>query len=106
MMLSFKRRRDLIVKELNKIEGIRCIPPGGAFYAWPNVTEACKLVGAKDSEDFRRRLLYEAGVAVLSDIHFGQRIEGEGEHVRLSYATSEKNIREGLKRIKEYITDT
>jgi len=103
MMLSFKRRRDLIVKGLNEIEGLRCISPGGAFYAWPSVTEACRLVGAEDSEDFRKRLLYDAGVAVLSDIHFGQRIKGEGQHIRFSYATSEENIREGLRRIGDYI---
>ncbi len=103
MMLSFKRRRDLIVDRLNSISGIKCLKPGGAFYAWPNVTEACKMVGAKDSEEFRTRLLYDAGVAVLSDIHFGHRNEGEGEHIRFSYATSEENIEEGLSRIKEYI---
>ncbi|MCS7120396.1 MAG: pyridoxal phosphate-dependent aminotransferase [Candidatus Bathyarchaeota archaeon] len=105
MMMSFKKRRDLIVGGLNSIDGIKCLKPGGAFYVWPNVTEACKIVGAKDSEDLRRRLLYEAGVAVLSDIHFGHRNEGEGEHIRFSYATSEENIKEGLKRIKEYIED-
>jgi len=41
--------------------------PGGAFYAWPNVTEACRMVGVADSEEFRKRLLNEAGVAVLAD---------------------------------------
>jgi len=105
MMLSFKRRRDLIVEGLNKIEGIKCLKPSGAFYAWPNVTEACKLVGAKDSEDFRKHLLYDAGVAVLSDIHFGHRNKGEGEHIRFSYATSDANIKEGLKRIQNYIKE-
>jgi aspartate/methionine/tyrosine aminotransferase len=103
MMLSFKKRRDIIVDGLNKIEGIKCLSPGGAFYAWPNVTKACQLVGAKDSEEFRKRLLYETGVAVLSDIHFGHRNKGEGEHIRFSYATSEENIREGLRRIEQYI---
>jgi len=103
MMQSFRTRRDLIVKGLKEITGINCISPGGAFYAWPNVTEACRLVGAEDSEEFRKRLLYDAGVAVLSDIHFGHRIEGEGEHIRFSYATSEDNIREGLRRIRDHI---
>lgn len=103
MMASFTKRRDLIVKELNGIDGIQCMAPGGAFYVWPNVTEACRRVDAEDSEDFRRRLLHDAGVAVLSDIHFGQKIEGEGEHVRLAYATSEANIHEGLRRIREYL---
>ena len=103
MMASFKRRRHLIVEGLNRIDGIRCLRPRGAFYAWPNVTDACRMVGAKDSEDFRKRLLQEAGVAVLSDIHFGHRNIGEGEHIRFSYATSEANIQEGLRRIKDYI---
>jgi len=103
MMLSFKKRRDLIVDGLNRIEGIKCLKPGGAFYAWPNVTKACQLVGAKDSEEFRKNLLHNAGVAVLSDIHFGHRNKGEGEHIRFSYATSEENIKEGLKRIEQYI---
>jgi len=105
MMKSFKKRRDIIVEGLNKIEGIKCLKPGGAFYAWPNVTEACRLVGVKDSEEFRKHLLYEAGVAVLSDIHFGFKNEGEGEHIRFSYATSEENIREGLNRIRRYIEE-
>jgi len=105
MMLSFKRRRDIIVDGLNAIEGVSCLRPGGAFYAWPNVTEACRLVGAEDSEEFRKRLLHKAGVAVLSDIHFGHRNEGEGEHIRFSYATSEANIKEGLKRIEDYVEE-
>lgn len=103
MAKSYTERRNLVVKGLNEIEGIRCLSPAGAFYVWPNVTEACKLVGAKDSEEFRKLLLLEAGVAVLSDIHFGTRIPGEGEHIRLSYATSKENIVEGLRRIKEYV---
>ena len=51
-----------------------CKLPGGAFYAWPNVTEACRITGCADSEAFRKRLLAEAGVAVLADIHFGRRV--------------------------------
>jgi len=105
MVESFRKRRDLIVEGLNLIKGVRCLKPGGAFYVWPNVTEACKLTGAKDAEEFRKRLLYEAGVAVLSDIHFGHKNEGEGEHIRLSYAASEEIIREGLRRIKVFIEE-
>ncbi len=103
MMARFKQRRDLMVTGLNAIPGMTCIVPGGAFYAWPNVTEACRRVGAHDAEEFRKHLLYEAGVAVLSDIHLGQKIEGDGEHIRFSYATSEANIREGLRRIRHYL---
>jgi len=105
MTMSFKRRRDLIVEGLNAVERIRCLRPSGAFYAWANVTEACRLVGARDSEDFRKRLLCDAGVAVLSDIHFGQRNEGEGEHIRFSYAASDQDIMEGLKRIENYVEE-
>ena len=65
-----------------------CQHPGGAFYVWPNVTEACRMIGARDSEELRKRLLNEAGVAVLADIHFGPRVPNEGQHIRFSYATS------------------
>jgi len=105
MMRSYTKRRDIIVDGLNSIPGINCLMPGGAFYAWPNVTEACKLVGVSDSEEFRKRILDEVGVAVLSDIHFGHRNIGEGEHIRFSYATSEENIREGLARIRRFIEE-
>ncbi len=62
MRKSFHERRDLIVGLLNKVQGITCRTPGGAFYAWPNVTEACQATGCSDSEEFRQRLLHEAGV--------------------------------------------
>ena len=80
-----------------------CKSPGGAFYAWPNITEACTLIGARDSEEFRRRLLNEAGVAVLADIHFGPRVEGDGQHIRFSYAASDEAIRAGLQRMTDFI---
>lgn len=103
MRQSFLARRDLIVRLLNQVEGFRCAAPGGAFYAWPNVTEACALIGAKDSEDFRQRLLNEAGVAVLADIHFGPRVERDGQHIRFSYAASDAAIEEGVRRVSDYI---
>ena len=103
MKASFLERRDLIVKLLNGVPGVSCRTPGGAFYAWPNVTEACRMIGAKDSEEFRRRLLHEAGVAVLADIHFGARVPGEGQHVRFSYAASKAAIEQGIGRMAEFI---
>ena len=103
MRKEFHARRDLIVRLLNDIPGVKCRMPGGAFYAWPNVTEACKLTGIKDSEEMRKRLLNEAGVAVLSDIHFGQRVPGDGEHVRFSYAASRAVIEEGVGRMRDFI---
>ena len=99
----FLKRRDRIVAGLNEIDGVRCQKPGGAFYVWPTVTEACKMVGATDSEDLRKRLLYEAGVAVLADVHFGARVESEGEHIRFSYASSFEAIDDGLQRTAEFI---
>jgi aspartate aminotransferase len=103
MKASFHARRDLIVRLLNAVPGFRCASPGGAFYAWPNVTEACARVGAKDSEELRKRLLHEAGVAVLADIHFGPRVDGDGQHIRFSYAASEAAIEEGVRRIDTFI---
>jgi aspartate/methionine/tyrosine aminotransferase len=103
MKASFRVRRDLIVGLLNEVPGFRCASPGGAFYAWPNVTEACAMIGAQDSEVLRRRLLFEAGVAVLADIHFGPRMEGEGQHIRFSYAASESAIRDGVARIADFM---
>src|SRR5437867_6136108 len=92
MRASFLVRRDLIVGLLNKAPGVSCKTPGGAFYAWPNVTEACRMVGAADSEEFRKRLLNDAGVAVLADIHFGAGVPGEGHHIRFSSDASQLSI--------------
>jgi len=103
MKRSFLDRRDLIVGLLNEVPGVTCRTPGGAFYAWPNVTEACRMIGAADSEEFRRRLLNDAGVAVLADIHFGARVPGEGQHVRFSYAASKQAIEAGVARMADFI---
>ena len=99
----FLDRRNLIVKLLNEVPGVICQSPGGAFYVWPNVTEACTMVGAKDSEELRARLLNEAGVAVLADIHFGPRVPNEGQHIRFSYAASTEAIQAGVERMAEFI---
>jgi len=103
MRESFLERRDLIVRLLNAVPGITCKTPGGAFYAWPNVTEACRITGCADSEIFRKRLLAEAGVAVLADIHFGRRVPGEGQHIRFSYAASPAAITTGIERLDAFV---
>src|SRR4029077_20746662 len=92
-----------IVRLLNEVPGVTCQVPGGAFYVWPNVTEACRRIGATDSEEFRKRLLNEAGVAALADIHFGTRVPGEGQHVRFSYAASREQIEKGVALMAEFI---
>ena len=103
MRASFLERRDFIVGLLNEVPGVNCQVPAGAFYVWPNITEACRRIGAADSEEFRKRLLTEAGVAVLADIHFGTRVPGEGQHVRFSYAASRKAIEQGVARMADFI---
>ena len=103
MRASFLERRDLIVGLLNTVPGVACRTPGGAFYAWPNVTAACRITGCADSEAFRKRLLAEAGVAVLADIHFGRRVPGDGQHIRFSYAASRAAITDGIKRLDAFV---
>ncbi len=103
MRASFLERRDLIVGLLNTVPGVTCKTPGGAFYAWPNVTEACRITGCADSEAFRKRLLTEAGVAVLADIHFGRRVPGDGQHIRFRYAASPDAIRSGVERLDAFV---
>jgi len=103
MRQRFLERRDLIVRLLNAVPGVTCKIPGGAFYAWPNVTEACRMTGCADSEELRRRLLHEAGVAVLADIHFGRRVPGDGQHIRFSYAASNEAIESGIGRFADFV---
>jgi aspartate/methionine/tyrosine aminotransferase len=103
MMESFTRRRNIIHEELNTLDGVKALKPGGAFYIWPNVSELCQMTGCESAEALRRRWLHEAGVAVLADSQFGAPVTAEGHHVRFSYATSEPNIRAGLERLRQWI---
>ena len=103
MRARFLERRDLIVRLLNEVPGVTCATPGGVFYAWPNVTEACRRTGCADSEAFRKRLLHEAGIAVLADIHFGRRVPGDGQHIRFSYAASNEAIERGIGRLADFV---
>ncbi len=104
MVEVFSKRSKLITDGLNDIKGIKCLRPKGAFYVFPNVTEACRTLGFATSEEFQKYLLHEAGVAVLPRSSFGIRNAGENdEYVRLCYAVSEKEITEGLARIKRAV---
>ncbi|MFH1445515.1 MAG: pyridoxal phosphate-dependent aminotransferase [Nanoarchaeota archaeon] len=105
MVDKFRKRRDLIVSELNKIDGIFCPEPDGAFYVFPDVTELCGEGNPfEDASDLRKKLLYEAGVSVLAREHFGSKGPNEeNEFIRFSYATSEENILEGVGRIRNYL---
>jgi aspartate/methionine/tyrosine aminotransferase len=92
MVEEFRRRRDLVVDGLNRIPGVRCARPRGAFYVFPNV----KALG-RPSKEVATLLLEEAGVAVLGGTAFGE--HGEG-YLRLSYAASRETIQEALRRIE------
>ena len=96
MVAEFRARRDLVVAGLNAIPGVCCGMPQGAFYAFPNVT-----VPGMTSGQLADALLDQAGVVTLPGTGFGA--EGEG-YLRLSYANSQANLREGLRRIGEYLS--
>ncbi len=92
MVAEFKRRRDLIVDGLNRLPGVKCARPRGAFYVFPNITGT-----RHSSAEVAERLLNEAGVAALAGTAFGQ--YGEG-YLRFSYANSEANLRAALERMR------
>ncbi|RYG66835.1 aminotransferase class I/II-fold pyridoxal phosphate-dependent enzyme [bacterium] len=96
MRVEFEARRTLIVEGLNAIPGFRCGMPGGAFYAFPDVSGA--LRPGEDDLEFAAALLAEAEVAVVP----GSVFEGAG-HIRLSYATSRETIAKGLDRIDAFV---
>jgi aspartate/methionine/tyrosine aminotransferase len=93
MLAEFRARRALVVAGLNRIEGVRCLEPGGAFYAFPRVA-----VPGMTSKAVAESLLDHEGVALLAGTAFGE--QGEG-FLRLSFATSQEQLREGLARIEQ-----
>ena len=95
MKRQYRRRREIIVGGLNDMKGVSCLMPKGAFYAFPNISKL-----GIPSREFAMRLLKEKHVVVVPGTGFGD--GGEG-FVRLAYATSEDNIREGLRRMKEFV---
>ena len=97
MVNEFKKRRDLIVSGLNRIPGISCVLPKGAFYVFPNV----KGVGV-DCNKLADYLLNKAGVACLPGTHFGR--YGDG-YLRFSYATSLDKINVALERIEKTVKE-
>ena len=99
---AFQERRDFVVSELNKIDGINCLKPEGAFYVFPS----CKdLLGKKDNKgnvlktdnDFVQSMLENAGVAVVQGSAFG--LDG---FFRISYATSMENLKKALIKISDF----
>jgi aspartate/methionine/tyrosine aminotransferase len=95
MVAAFDARRKVVVEGLNKLPGVSCATPKGAFYAFPNI----KRTGWK-AKPLASALLEEAGVAIIGGPDFG--ILGEG-YVRLSYANSTENIVKALGRMGEFL---
>ena len=91
MVSAFDRRRRVIVDGLNRLPGVRCRTPGGAFYAFPNVTGT-----GMEARTLQSLLLEKAGVATVAGTSFGA--HGEG-YLRFSYANSVENIERALERI-------
>ena len=96
MVKAFDERRELIVRELNEVPGFTCVDPGGAFYAFPNITGT-----GMTSQALQQKLLEECGVAVVSGTSFGALGEG---YLRFSYAASTGDITRAVARIKELLS--
>ncbi len=95
MVAEFRARRDLVVAGLDRLPGVTCRTPRGAFYAFPNVS-ALPLT----AEELADRLLEEAGVAVLAGSAFGR--AGAG-NLRISYANSRENLALALQRMRDFV---
>jgi aspartate aminotransferase len=93
MVAAFAERRELIVTALNSLPGFRCVQPGGAFYAFPNITQT-----GLDARTLQGELLEKAGVATVAGTSFGE--YGEG-YLRFSYAASREAIGEAIERIRK-----
>jgi len=102
MNVEFDKRRKYMVDRLNKIKGLSCLMPVGAFYAFPRVSSLFgKSVNGKciaNSSDLATYLLEDAKVALVSGDAFGA-----DAYIRLSYATSMENIVKGLDRIEQAV---
>ncbi|MEW6696036.1 MAG: pyridoxal phosphate-dependent aminotransferase [Bacillota bacterium] len=102
MVVEFEKRRNYMLERLNAIPGVTCPKPGGAFYLYPNVSsyfgKSYRGKPVKSATDLANLLLEVAEVAVVPGIAFG----GD-DFIRLSYATSLENIKEGLDRIEKLL---
>ena len=95
MMVEFNERRKLIHKGLNNLPGVECSLPGGAFYAFP------KVIGTgMNGEEFSKKCLHEAGVAIVPGTSFGKTCE---DYVRFSFAASKENISKALEKIERML---
>jgi aspartate aminotransferase len=91
---AFKQRRDFVVRALNSIPGVSCMPGAGTFYAFAEVSRAMSALGCRDDHEFAEILLNDAGVAVVPGSGFGA-----PGHMRLSFACSMQTLEKALDRI-------
>ncbi len=98
MLAEYRKRRDFVVSRLRAIPGVLCNEPQGAFYVYPNVSVAIGKSGIANTLQFSERLLAEAHVAVVPGEAFGT-----DRHIRISYATSIKELERGLERIHQFV---
>ena len=99
MLAAFRKRRDLIVDGLSAIPGVRLAGPAGAFYVFPDVSEAIKRLRLDSSATLAEWLLEKARVVVVPGEAFGA-----PGHIRLSYALSDDRLAEGVSRIARAMT--
>ncbi len=98
MRKEYIQLRDHVLAGLGKIQGIKCARPEGAFYVYPNISAFFGRKGLNSPAEFARKLLHETHVASVPGEGFGTQ-----GHIRLSYATSQKELDRGLERIKHFV---
>jgi len=91
---AFKERRDFVVRALNSLPGVSCLPGAGTFYAFADVSRAMATLDCRDDVEFSEILLNEAGVAVVPGSGFGA-----PGHMRLSFACSLQTLEKALERM-------
>jgi aspartate aminotransferase len=100
MLAEYRKRRDFVVHRLREVPGVKCAEPKGAFYAYPDIGVAIGKKGIQNTLQFSEKLLAEAHVAVVPGEAFGT-----SRHVRISYATSMRELERGLERIHRFIAE-
>ena len=98
MVKEYKNRHQYLCEALNSLDGFKAVPGTGAFYLFPNITEAIEALGMKDDLEFSEFLLETAGVAVVPGTAFGAK-----GYIRISYATSMDVLEESISRIKKVL---
>lgn len=98
MVVAYRRRLDLMHGGLSGLPGVSCVRPDGAFYCFPDVSASYAKLGVADANEFATKALDEVNVALVSGAPFGF-----PTHVRLSFATSDAQIVEGLRRLASFL---